>query len=253
MVGAAAPFHTTGFGKPAPGPDGKIRIDFSSQVMSWPLPGGVYEARMSAVGPGGAGRSEVSNQFQFAACAYALSTATASVGAQSGSTTVGVTAPAGCAWTASTSASWITLITTSGTANGTVSLSYATNPASTARSGVVTIGGQAFTLTQNGTPCTYAVSPATVSLPSGGAGNVATTVTTAAGCAWTASTAASWITVTAPSGSGTSSVTFNVEANGTAATRTATITVGGQAVTVTQPGKTPPATPRNLRLTASAQ
>ena len=65
VLGASAPFATVDMGKPSPGPDGKIRYDFFAQVAAWPLPGGGYEARVSAVGPQGAAPSNPSNPFTF--------------------------------------------------------------------------------------------------------------------------------------------------------------------------------------------
>ena len=76
MCGASAPFTTIDMGKPSPEGDGKIRFDFSSSVTAWPLPGGNYEARVSAVGPEGSAPSEPSNPFTFStgsSCTYAVS------------------------------------------------------------------------------------------------------------------------------------------------------------------------------------
>ena len=50
-------------GKPAPGADGVVRLDFSSSVPGWPPQTGIYEARVVAWGPAGVGRSEASNAF----------------------------------------------------------------------------------------------------------------------------------------------------------------------------------------------
>jgi len=251
MAGATAPFHTVNLGKPAPQADGKIRYDFSSQVAGWPLPGGIYEARVSAVGPTGVGRSDVSNPFTFSApCTYTLSPTSLSVGAGGGAQSVSVTAPAGCAWTASTSASWITLTTTSGSGNGTVSFTVAANGTTSSRTGSVTIGGQTLTVTQAGLVCTYSLSPVSQSFPKqGGTGTVS--VTTPAGCSWTATPSHSWVTVTAgSSGSGSGSVAFSVARNDSAPARSATLTIGGQVFTIDQaPGG--PAKPRNVRVTSS--
>ena len=76
LVGATAPFTTLDMGKPSPDADGKIRYDFSSAVAGWPLPGGNYEARVSAVGPEGEALSAPSNPFTFtsgAPCTFTLS------------------------------------------------------------------------------------------------------------------------------------------------------------------------------------
>ena len=65
LVGDSAPFETVDMGKPSPASDGKIRYDFSAQVPAWLLPGGNYEARVSAIGRDGAALSDPSNLFTF--------------------------------------------------------------------------------------------------------------------------------------------------------------------------------------------
>ena len=84
--------------------------------------------------------------------------------------------------------------------------------------------------------CSYALSPAGQSYAaSGGTGSVS--VTTASNCGWTAAGGASWLAVTAgASGTGPGSVSFSVAANTGSASRTAALTIGGQAFTVTQAG-----------------
>ena len=62
-----------------------------------------------------------------------------------------VTAGTGCAWTAASSASWITVTSgASGSGNGSVGYSIAANTTISSRAGIVTIAGQAFTVTQAG-------------------------------------------------------------------------------------------------------
>ena len=73
----------------------------------------------------------------------------------------------------------------------------------------------------------------------GGAG-AAITVSTSAGCPWTAASQASWITLTSPaSGSGPGTVTFNVAANSGGA-RTGTLAIAGDTVTINQAGAAAP-------------
>jgi hypothetical protein len=63
-------------------------------------------------------------------------------------------------------------------------------------------------------------------------------VTTTAGCAWTATSNASWITITnGASGTGTGTVMFTVAVN-LGGSRTGTLTVAGQTATVQQAGLT---------------
>lgn len=84
--------------------------------------------------------------------------------------------------------------------------------------------------------CVFSVSPASQAYSSsGGSGSVA--VATGSTCGWTAAGSASWLTVTAgSSGVGPGSVSFAVAAQTGSDPRTATLTVAGQAVTVSQSG-----------------
>jgi hypothetical protein len=88
-------------------------------------------------------------------------------------------------------------------------------------------------------PCTYLVSPATLSLgPAGGVQTV--TVTAESHCAWSAASDSPWISITAgASGTGTGVVTVNVAANPGTAMRTGILTVAGQAITVRVDGLEP--------------
>lgn len=88
-------------------------------------------------------------------------------------------------------------------------------------------------------PCTYLLSPLTLSFdPSGGSQSV--TVTTEGHCTWTAASDSSWITfTTGPGGTGPGQVTVNVAANPGSATRTGTLTIAGQTVTVRVDGLEP--------------
>ena len=91
-------------------------------------------------------------------CSYTLGNTSQSAAATGLSGTITVSSTTGCAWTAVSNASWITVTSgSSGSGNGTVAYSVATNTSSTSRSGTLTIGGQTFTVSQAGsteTTCT---------------------------------------------------------------------------------------------------
>ncbi len=90
--------------------------------------------------------------------------------------------------------------------------------------------------------CTVTASAASTSFAAaGGSGSVS--VTAGSGCAWTATSSAAFVTITAgASGSGNGTVAYTVAAN-TGAARTATLTVGGTAFTISQAaGSAPPPT-----------
>ncbi len=87
-----------------------------------------------------------------ASCSYSISPAAKTVDAGGGPGTVSVTAGSGCMWTAaSNDGNWLTLTSGgSGSGNGTVGYSVATNGTSSVRVGTLTVAGKTFTLTQNG-------------------------------------------------------------------------------------------------------
>ena len=82
-------------------------------------------------------------------CSYALSAASASFSASASDGSVNVTAPTGCAWTAISNASWLTVTAgAQGSAGGTVSFHLDVNSGSSSRTGAITVGGQTMTVVQ---------------------------------------------------------------------------------------------------------
>ena len=237
--GSSTAFATMNLGKPAPDASSVIRVDFLPLLPTLPTPGVNYEARVTALGPGGATASTASNGFSFTGpCAPGISPTSRTVSSSATTGSVAVTNGAGCAWSAVSNAGWITLTgSTSGSGNGTVAYSIAANTSTTQRQGSVTIAGQTFSVTQSGLSCTYSLSPTNGSVNASG-GGLTTSMTAAAGCAWTAtSNAPSWLTVsTGGSGSGNGTVTLAAAANTATQTRQGTVTIGGQTFTVNQAG-----------------
>ena len=79
-------------------------------------------------------------------------------------------------------------------------------------------------------------------------------VTAATGCAWTATSNTAWLTINSGmSGSGNGTVSFNVARTTATATRTGTLTVGGQTVTVSQITSGSPNKVKNLRVVSPTQ
>jgi hypothetical protein len=176
-------------------------------------------------------------------CTYAIGSTAASIAAAGGSGTVAVSTGAGCAWTASSNAPWMTVTSgASAAGNGAVAFSVAPNTGA-ARSGTLSIAGQTFTVNQLAAPpvCAYAISPSEAALAAaGGSGTIA--VTAGEGCNWTASSGAAWLTVVAAAGgSGNGAVAFSVAPNPGAA-RTAVIVVAAQTFTVNQAAAPAPCT-----------
>ena len=176
-------------------------------------------------------------------CTYSVSPTSQNLPSTAGGGSETVTAPAGCAWTASDNATWISLLPSKGSGNGSVTFSVTANTAFTERTGIMTIAGQSVTVTQAPT-CNFTVTPTTLNVAYAGGPQ---TVSVTANCAWTAVSNVPWITVTAGgSGSSNGTTAFTVAANA-AETRTGTLTVAGQTVSVIQESA-PPSVPSGLRL-----
>ena len=131
-----------------------------------------------------AGQSFVVTQGE-AGCSYLLSPTSQSFDANAGVGSVTITTDDGCSWVATSGESWITLTNGSaGTGSGVVTYAVTANDAPS-RTGMLTIAGQSFVVTQAGAACSYVLSPTSESFDaSGGAGSV--TVTTDDGCSWVA-------------------------------------------------------------------
>jgi all-beta uncharacterized protein len=168
-------------------------------------------------------------------CAVTVGAVTTNVSAAASTGSIPVTSS--CAWTAASSASFITISSGStGSGNGTVNYSIAANTGAI-RSGSIAIGNAIVSFTQSGAlapvGCTVTLSATTAKINSNG-GTVNIDVTAASTCGWTATSNASFLTATAnATGNGTVAITASAN-NGPP--RTGTVTIGGQTVTVTQDG-----------------
>ena len=174
-----------------------------------------------------------------AACDATLNPASQNFTVAGGNGGTAVTVPAGCTWSAVPSAAWITVLTgATGSGNGNVTYSVSANPNGTTRNGTIAIGGKLLNVTQDAAACTSTVSSTSESFESTG-GTRSVSVTTPAGCSWTAASNSQWITVTSgagPNTSGNGAVTFQVAANATTTARTGSLTIAGKTVNVNQAG-----------------
>ena len=173
-------------------------------------------------------------------CTYSISPANTSVPASAATGNFNVTALAGCAWTAASSGGWITITSgATGSGNGPVGFSVAANPNVAGRSGSISVGGQTYTINQAGVVCTPTLNPLSSSVGAGGSTGNSVSVTIPAACQWTATSNAQWLSVTnGASGTGNGSVVFNVAANTSTSSRSASLTIAGQPFNVSQAGLT---------------
>lgn len=172
-------------------------------------------------------------------------------------------------WTASADRTWLQPWPTSGTsvagayASLTLYVSAASLPQGT-HTGTVTVTSTSEHLEMSRTvdvtltvtpptpaPCTYSTSPTTLSVGYlSASGSV--TVTTQAGCEWSAVSNDGFITITNGAGRvGSGTLPYTVAANSSASPRTGTVTVAGGTFTVNQAG-TPSSTAARLRESARA-
>jgi uncharacterized protein (TIGR03437 family) len=168
-------------------------------------------------------------------CSYTFTPPNGSVPQAGGSQTLSVATS--CTWSASTTTSWIAINAGGTTGNGTLSYTVAPNNSVASRTGSILINDQTYMVTQLGTGCSYTVAPLTANYnASGGQGQV-TVQTNDISCAWTVQNSVPWITnVTSTATSGNGTVSYGVAAANTSTSRTATLVVAGQNVTVNQAG-----------------
>jgi hypothetical protein len=247
-TGSSTPSFSIDMGKPAPAADGWIRFEFASRLTSPLVPGSVYQARVTAIGPGGTAASAVSNAFSSSVvCAPSISASSASFGASASKGSVSVTAAAGCAWSATTADTWLAITSGgSGTGSLTVSFTVSANNAAASRTGTLTIAGKPFTVTQAGA-CLFTLKPGNLSVPAQGLISTLA-VDTGAGCSWSASNMPSWVTMPSATQTGPGILPYTIAANpGTA--RAVTLTIAGQPFVVNQNAAAvlPPANVRIIR------
>jgi len=169
------------------------------------------------------------------AATFTISPMTWSPPAVGGTQALAVTASyADTTWTATSSTAWLSLSTSSGTGNGTVTLAAAATTSALSRTATATIAGQTVTVTQAAGIPTFMVSTTAWSPTAIGGTQTVAVTSTLADATWSASSTASWLTLSATSGMGSGSVTLTASTNSSATARSAVATIAGQTVTVTQ-------------------
>lgn len=197
---------------------------------------GVVRFRVAATsGPTRIGRLRVAGRFieiqQSQGCAYTVEPLSHNAAASGGSAAVTVHTAEGCAWSAGTGSSWVTIVSgASGTGAGRVEFSVAANTGPQ-RSGSLTVAGRTVAVAQAG-GCTYSISPTTVDFPGAGATR-SVSVSTAAGCPWRTGTDLGWVQVEPASATGPGQAQLTAPAN-TSPPRSGEVSIAGRDVAVTQ-------------------
>jgi hypothetical protein len=175
-------------------------------------------------------------------CTFTIDPAAASFASDGGTKTIAVTASAPtCDWTATAGAAWVTITNgASGTGSGQVQYSVGSQADVDARAATVTAAGEAHAIVQKGradASCAIVLAPASDRMDAAG-GESHFAVVGPAGCGWSASSTAPWLTIVAGgSGSGNGDIRYRGESNAGTSERSGTILVGGEAFTLTQAGQ----------------
>lgn len=164
------------------------------------------------------GSSHVVTQMGAAACTVDLNKLSDTFPTGGGTGSFDVSAASTCAWAAVSNVSWARVTDpASGSGTGSRRVTYAVdaNPNAGPRSGTISVGGRTFTITQAGTTsCDYSVAPIDFRECLRGGFERTIAVNTSAGCGWTATSTASWLTIASgQSGSGPGSVIFKFTDN----------------------------------------
>jgi hypothetical protein len=182
----------------------------------------------------GSSATSVTSPTTISRCAITVQPFDGQIPAQGGSGSLNVGAARDCTWTASTDGQWLSIKAGSnGQGDGTVQFSAAANPDPATRKGAIVLNSVRAEITQAASPCEFSLAEsAAIFGQSGGSGTVQLRASSAM-CGWTATSNASWITLRTASGTGASPVPFEVTAT-TGPPRTGTLTIAGQAFSVTQ-------------------
>lgn len=138
------------------------------------------------------------------------------------------------AWSVSSNQTWLTANPSTGTGNGTVTLTTELNPTIVSRTATVTISAsgttsQNITVTQAASPATISVSPTSMNIASA-AGSTATFNITS-NTSWSVTSNQNWLTASPLTGTGNGTVTLTAELNPSLVSRTAIITISAIGVT----------------------
>jgi hypothetical protein len=169
------------------------------------------------------------------ACTYALLPVNGAHAAAAATNSFSLTTSNFCAWSVVNTNPWMTILSGgSGAGDGFITYAVDANASLSERVGTLVAGGQTFTITQQGQPCSYALTPTNLVLGSaGGTGTVS--IVTGASCAWEVATTNDWIQFTsATNGTGAGGFDCSLLANWSLTARTGAVLVAGQVLPVTQ-------------------
>ena len=176
-------------------------------------------------------------------CQFSVSPLSLQQAAAGGSGFININAAnSGCAWSATSNSNWISLGSpSSGVGSASLAYTIAVHDGLLGRSGSISVAGSTVAVDQAGVQCALTLDEETAYAGAGGGAETASFTLNNGACPWTASSTASWLSLTsATSGAGSSSVTFSVEPYAVQGKRTAQITINDKTIVVDQFGIAPP-------------
>ncbi len=153
---------------------------------------------------------------------------------------VAITSSVGDApWTARSDQGWLTVSSSAGAGSATLMLTASAAVSTVPRTATVTVAGQPISVTQAGASASFVVAPAAWAAPAGGA-TLPVAITSSVGDApWTARSDQGWLTVSPANGIGSGAAMLTAAPAVSALPRTASVTIAGSTVVVTQAAATP--------------
>ncbi|MBS1811622.1 MAG: pre-peptidase C-terminal domain-containing protein [Acidobacteria bacterium] len=134
----------------------QIFVPFSGTYVTLPQTG-TYTIVVGSSSTGS--RYDYQLGLYLAACAVSISPPPSPFAATGGSGTVNLSSANGCGWSALSTASWIQIKSASGTGNGKIEFTVASNTSSERRNGTILIGGKTLNIEQAGTGGNCQVTP----------------------------------------------------------------------------------------------
>src|SRR6476469_3592401 len=129
-------------------------------------------------------------------CGVSLGSADMTVPASGGNGRVAVTTARECSWTATSSASWLTIRgAASGQGDGSVEFVAAANSDPSSRRGVIALNDQQASVTQAAADCSLTLADSSASLSQAGGSGTVQVRASSAQCTWSASADVSWIVI----------------------------------------------------------
>lgn len=168
-------------------------------------------------------------------CGYSVEPGTINVSGVATSGALTIRTGNNCAWTATTKSDWL-MLPQGSSGKGPAILTFQTpsNPGTGYRKGSIAIAGETISVIQAPGGCSYSVTPA-FAAPGKSSIQQSASVTTAAGCPWTASANETWLHIqSGKKGIASGNVVFLVDANPLAFARAGTLAIAGQTVIVNQ-------------------